>query len=311
VTTSSTTPQSAPISALEPFDDPTEIVKATAPGVYPWVDRNGNPAGVPVVAFMNRAKTRQTTGKSELAPVIPMNDALNRIIVSMVMTGELHGFPIRYLLGLGLDTTKLTPGIFLRADDAISKEHQVLIGTLEAAQLVPFINEAEFLINQIATVSRTPLPTQMGGDNQSGEALKQREVGYLRKIGRYQVKGGNSWEDTVAVARDLKAAFGKEQPPKFKRSSTNWAPAEVRNDTEIVDNAIKVREDVGSKEFLRLIAPVYDYDEQDIERIEAEKQQQQSSTLEGVMSRMPNFGSFEETPLLPETAGVNGAGEPV
>jgi hypothetical protein len=36
----------------------------------------------------------------------------------------------------------------------------------------------------------------------------------------------------------------------------------VRNDVEVIDNAVKVRDDVGQREFLRLIGSVFGYDEQ-------------------------------------------------
>lgn len=244
-----------------------------------WLDRSGTPIGVPVVAFRNRARPRQTTGMSEIAGIIPLQDALNRTLVSMVMTAELSAFMIRYLFGVKIASGALTPGMFLQTSEVIDKDDQIVVGSFEQAQLVPFISQAEFLIDQIGTISRTPLPRQMGGDTQSGEALKQRETGLLGKVERAQVKFGNAWEDVMTLASKVQAAFGLQNPPLTSRWNCKWEDAQLRTDTEVIDNAIKVKDLVGEEETLRLIAPVYNYDEAKIKQLIQDKQSELSRRL--------------------------------
>lgn len=250
----------------------------------PWLTRTGAPIGVPIVEFTNK--------RSELSPVIPMQDALNRTLVSMVMTGELTAFQIRIALGFD-PPPKVTPGMWVViGKEGLTKDQLVDAKVLEQGQIVPFINQAEFLINQIATVTRTPIPAAMGGDNASGEALKQREIGLLGKIKRFHVRGGNSWEDVMSMAARLQSAFGTTQPPATDRWWTRWEDAELRNDSEIIANANAVRELVGDRETLRLVANVYDYDDTDIDRILDERAAQTVSALNALMASQPNYNQF-------------------
>lgn len=259
--------------ALKPLGDPEA-----------WVGRDAQQIGVPVVAF--------GAGRSELAPVIPMQDALNRTLVSMVMTGELTAFQIRIALGFD-PPAKVTPGMWVViGKEGLSKDQIVDAKVLPQGQLVPFISQAEFLINQIATVSRTPIPAAMGGDNASGEALKQREVGLLGKIRRFHVRGGNSWEDVMTMAAAVQRAFGRRQPPASDRWWTRWEEAEMRNDAEVVANALSVRELVGDRETLRLVANVFDYDDSDVDRVLKERDAQTAQALSALMANQPNFDRF-------------------
>lgn len=257
-----------------------------------WADNQNKAVGVPIIAFRNRARAGSWQGISELASVIPLQDALNRTLVSMVMTGELTAFQIPYIIG-AKPPAKLTPGMIIAlGEDGVKNDQKVEIGVLEQGQLVPFISQAQFLIDQIGTVSRTPLPEFMGGEVESGEALKQREVGLLGKVKRFQVKGGNAWENVLALAAQVQAAFGTKKPPTSKRWNTTWEEATIRNNREVIDNAVKVREAVGEKEFLRLIAPVYGWDEAKIEAILAYKAIEQAQALAAMGGNQPEFGGF-------------------
>lgn len=236
---------------------------------------------IPVFHFRNRAKTKQTLGISEMTAAIPMQDALNRTLVSMIMTAELTAFGLRKARGF-VPPADLAPGkwiYFGQDEDDSGRLSAMDAGMMEQGELVPFINQAQFVIDQIGTVTRTPLPGQMGGDAQSGEALKQREVGLLGKIGKFQVKAGNSWEDALALAHKVETAFGTKKPPKSARWQCRWTDAQVRNDAEVIANALAVKDMVGEMEFLRLIAPVYGYDEVKIEALMREKREQAAANL--------------------------------
>jgi hypothetical protein len=275
---------------LTPLAEPGQ----SAPGVTPWVDKSGKPIGmVPVVAVVNRAKTHRKTGISELAAVIPLNDALNRTLVDMIMTSGLTAFQIRYAFGFDPGDAVEPGGWIIANKDGLTKEQQVQVGTLEQGQLAALLDHALFLIDQIGEVSQTPLRTAMGSDAQSGEALKQRESGLLSKVRRFQVKGGNAWEDVMAVAATLQAAFGTANTGWAKtRWAAVWKDAQVRNDAEVIANAMLVREVVGDEETLHLIAPVYGWDDAHIQQILASKQAQTSRALAALANSTPNFGAF-------------------
>lgn len=256
---------------------------ATLIKTVPWL-----PGVVPVVHFRNRGKTRQMLGRSELKMAIPLQDALNRNLVSMVMTAELSAFQIRTAIGF-VPPADVAPGMWIIAggDEGVNREQVVEIGTLDQASLVPFIDQANYLIEQIATVTKTPMASMMGGDSQSGEALKQRESGLLGKIRRFQTRIGNSWEDVITLADAIQAAYGVELVPAAERYSSKWRDAQVRNEGEIVSNALALRDVTGDREVLRRVG----YGAAEIEQIMQEKA---AEAVAGITQMsLPGFEQFD------------------
>lgn len=254
----------------------------------PWRMRDNSPIGVPIIAFPNR---KPGHGVSELASIIPLQDSLNRSLIDMIMTSGLTAFQIKVALGFEPPDT-VAPGDWVVVPAADAGQHAPDAKVLAQGQLVPFISQCQFLIDQIGTISRTPLPTHMGGDTQSGEALKQREVGLLGKVERYQVRGGNQWEDTVALMARVQQAYGTVQPPPAAtRWTCKWKNAEKRSDSEVIDNALKVADRVGDEEFLRLIAPVFDYDDAKIQQLVAAKAQARDEALARMAQQVPQFSA--------------------
>lgn len=279
--------------------------------VLPWKMRDGQPIGVPVIPFVNRGNEQ---GLSEIENAIPLQDALNRTLISMVMTAELTAFQIRYAIGFN-PPADITPGSFVKvyvssnSPDAEQIEwfKSIQIGALEAGSLTGLLEQARYLKDGIGRITRTPAPEFMGGDSASGEALKQREIGLLGKIRRFQVKAGNAWEDALKLARNVQAAFGVELPPEIKRARCRWKDPEIRNDKVTIENAMLVSDKIGDKEFLRLIAPVYGYDEAKIDEILEEREEQSQTQMTRAVNALPGFGQFDGLINAP----LNGANESV
>lgn len=259
--------------------------------------------GVPVVPFVNRGKRRAMMGTSEIAAVIPLQDALNRTLVSMLMTGELTAFQIKIAQGF-TPPDDVTPGMWITIVDGdnagLPRDRVFDAKVLEQGQLVPFISQAQFLIEQISTVSRTPLPLLLGTSNVSGETLKQMESPLIGKVNGAQVRAGNSWEDLMGMAQRVQAAYGREQPPAAERWTTQWQPAASRNETMTIDNALKLREIVGDRETLRQLGVVYNYDNDKIAALLEEREQQASAQLAQLAGNVPGIGALQ----LPELAGL-------
>lgn len=261
-------------------------------GEAEWVDNAGRALGVPLFHLRNKRRTGRFYGRSEIANVVPLQDALNRTLVSMVLTSELTAFQVRVARGFD-PPANLSPGMWVViGPDGLSNEQVADASVMEQGQIVPFISQADWIINQIGTISRTPLPSMMGGDSQSGEALKERENGLLEKVQVFSVRNGNVWEDVMAFAHRLAGVFGSVLPPVATRWTCRWRQAEIRNRTEIIDNALKVRESVGEKEFLRLIAPAYGYDPDKIAALMAEVAAQQAERLAALAGNLPGFSEF-------------------
>jgi hypothetical protein len=265
---------------------------------------------VPIVHYKNKSTRYNNHGTSELKNIIPLQDTLNATNVSMVSTSQLTGFPIRWGIGFEMPAA-LTPGMWIQIGASpVASDQRVELGTLEQGEILPFVQQAQFTIMQIATISRTPIPELVNADSAaSGEALKQRESGLLGKIRRCHVSFGNSWEDLLDLTAKIQEAYGGDKPPPYKSLSARWESGEVRNDTEVIDNALKVWDKVGDKEGLRLIAPVFDYDEAKIEQILEEKAEQTEQEMQQMTDMMggsaPAFGNPANGKPRPAFAGAN------
>jgi hypothetical protein len=255
-----------------------------------WTDTKGSAIGVPVVHFKNRASTYAWHGESELVNAIPLQDVLNRTITSMVMTSELSAFQIRVARGF-TPPPQVQPGMWLIiGGEGLEKDTLADASVLQQAELVPFIEQSNFVIEQIGSVTMTPIPSAMGTSASSGEALKQREVGLIGKVRRAQTRFGNGWEDVVKLSSRLQDTYGTKKAPESTLWRTKWQDASPRNDGDVIANAMAVRDVVGDAEVLRLIAPVYNYDEKKIRELMSEKDEAAANALGN--TGLPGFKQF-------------------
>jgi len=260
------------------------------PALWPRV--NGELMGVPVRHLPNRPKSYSERGISEIENAIPLQDMLNRTLYSMVMTAELTAFQIKYAAGF-TPPAGITPGMWITiGGDGLTKDDVWEVGALEQGSIVPFIEQAKWLTSEMGKITRTPSPEFMGGDSASGEALKQREISLLGKVKRFQISGGNFWEDVIALAHRVETAYGKALPP-YARFNCKWTNAEIRNDTAVVESAVKAAPYMGQRETLRQLAPVYGWDGTDIDRIMQEKQEDAAASLSGVVGDASDFSNID------------------
>lgn len=288
-------------------------------GYLAWMD-GSDPLGVPVVPFPWNKSGRKEHGTSALASSIPLNDALNRSMHSMVMVAELTAFATAVSKGIEIPPG-LTPGMSLHiglgeviaalggqsaADpSAVAAVMNALdVKRIEPGTISPFIEQATFLIDLIAMISRTPVRTLMGGSTQSGEALKQREVGLLGKVKKAHTRLGNAWEDAVAMAHKLESVFATKKPPEILRFTCRWDDPEVRNDDEYIKTVKEVADYVSEKETLRLVGKVYDYDDKKIMAILKEKREDSESS-NGLPRQIEDFRSLVVPDVQPDAQPVN------
>ena len=282
---------------LEPIDEPMAVT-----GV------DGAAGGIPLVRF-----SRKQTAKSELNNVLPQQQALNRSIVDLVMASLLTGFSFMWAKGWTPDK-KLTPGMIMAAaltdangraivpqNEEQGKAMQAMLSGLDLKRIEPgdlsqIIKGAQFFIEQIGIVSSTPLPNMMGGDSQSGDALRQRDIRLLGKITSAQVRFGNAWEDVVNMAARLQRQFpgSGSQSPELGRLNAKWKSGEIRNNTDILA-MFKLLNDAGyERAALRLLSQstLADFDEQQIDMMINEKATDVGRTLANAASSLPGFDQF-------------------
>jgi hypothetical protein len=291
--------------------------EADQDAVSAWMTLTGESVGLPVFHLVNRKRAGRTSGASDIEQVIPLQNALNRTLYSMVMSEELSAFMIRMAKGFE-PPTAAQPGSWLKVGHSqveggpiVPPSNEVEAAALNAvtalsldqAELAPFLDVARWLKTEISFVSRTPAPELMGSDSASGEALKQREIGLLGRVRRFQVKAGNVFEDAVRFAARLETVYGVRAVPPLDDLMCRWESPAVRNDTETVTNATTVGDRVSKREFLRMIAPVYGWNEEKIDAILAEMDEDAAGAAQLARDTFqPPYGPVEpEAPDQPAT----------
>lgn len=274
------------------FDDDNGLqAREETPTV--WTDQTLGALGVPVVHFRNRWRTGQTLGKSELTSAIPLQDALNMTMLSMVANCLLTAFGLRKAKGFRAPEN-IAPGNFIEFGADV--EDAALLAAMDVdlikqSEMGPFIEQANWIIEQKGNVTRTPLPIQMGGDNQSGEALKQRENGLLGKIGQFQVRGGNSWEDTFTMLHKIETAFANKKPAETLRWDCKWKDAQLRNDAEEIASALAIGKELGAEIMVEELARVKNWDKEKQEKILQGLQGRQEKMINAALVAQQNFKS--------------------
>ncbi len=229
-----------------------------------------NPYGrVPMFHFANRGKI-DGFGRSELADVIPLQDALNKAIADMLVAMEFVALPQRWATGLETDideTTGKPKPLFVPGADRVwaTAGTETRFGQFEAANLSQFLEVQEKFRKEIATVSNTPIHFLQppSGDWPSGESLKTAESEFIAKVQHKQIRFGNVWEDVIGFA--LRIA-GKGNGVRL---SALWRDPTPRNELDAANVAV-LKSQVGVSE--RQLLREFGYSEDQIERMEQERE---------------------------------------
>jgi hypothetical protein len=156
-----------------------------------------NPYGV-IPVFHFRSNRRRA--KSQLANVIEVQDAVNKLLADMMVAAEFGAFPQRYVISsAGIANLKNNPNAIwvLVASDLGVQATQA--GQFVATDLQNYLNAINKLSADIGIITRTPRHYfyQQGGDP-SGEALIAMEAPLNKKTVRVQATLAPTWRDLAA-----------------------------------------------------------------------------------------------------------------
>ena len=166
-------------------------------GWHPY-DADGEPSvqphrmgRVPVVPFGG--------GRSDLADVVPIQDALNKASYDLLVGMEFTAMQQRYVTGL--DQVEYDPATGRMRDPFgpgglwIVGNPDAKFGTLEAGDLAQMGGVSDSWRQAAARVARVPLHYLVqGGEFPSGEALKTAEAPFAAKLASLAEEFGESWE---------------------------------------------------------------------------------------------------------------------
>jgi len=209
----------------------------------PWLDKEGLPIGIPIIHFRNNQGS-DDFGMSELSSITPLQDALNKSLIDLVIIEDYMGWPQRYTLNAKLSEIQpIAPGIVwnIKSDESAELPGSTTVGQFQAGDPDKIIAAIDKIVDHISTISRTPRHyLEMSGGAPSGEALKTSESGLVNKATSRKVSHGNSWEDVIHMAMNLQNVFGAESVPgpDDVQLETLWEDSESRNEKEHLESLI-------------------------------------------------------------------------
>lgn len=218
------------------------------PWPLPWVDRDGEPLGVPVVHFPYNPGG-SFFGKSELKDLIPPQNALNKCVIDELAAADVAGFNWPWLTGDTIgDDVAIGPGRLLFAENPEAK-----FGSIPATDLTGLSALVEKYVQRMAQISRIPLSYfQVTGAIASADTQKADDTGLISKAEKAAVRFGNGWESVMSMARKLHNVFGDGPELDEMMIQTQWASFE-RVDKQEADKKTAETQEIKARTFDLLV----------------------------------------------------------
>jgi len=203
-----------------------------------------NPLGVvPVVPLHNRPRLLQP-GVSEIAKVIPIQNAINKLVMDMIVASEFGAAPQRWATGLEVPKDPITgqpQEVFKTMLDRLwtTKNKDVRFGEFGATDLTNFTKGIELLVQHIASQTRTPPHYfYLSGQFPSGESIKSAETGLVAKTRRKMRHFGEGWEEVMRLSF---LVIGDRRRASVTDSEVIWRDPESRSEAQHMDAVIKLK----------------------------------------------------------------------
>jgi hypothetical protein len=220
-----------------------------------------NPIGeVPVVEIQNRP-TLKGDPVSEIAAVIPMQDAINLLWAYLFLAADYASMDARVVLGSGppmipiIDQKPDSPTFGQKVGEKPVemkelREKRLLyltdpdakIDSWKAAQLNIFTDTIDIAVGHISSQTRTPptyLVSKTGMSNVNGDGLKASEIGLNKKVGEFWTFAGPSLRE---VNRLIALAMGdKELAMATRLAKVDHMNPEIRSEAQLADMLVKLK----------------------------------------------------------------------
>lgn len=251
-----------------------------------------NPYGiVPAFHFANKAVYRP--GISELKDVMPIQDALNKSIMDMMVAMEYSAYRQRYIIGIEPEVDEITgepvdSNVRNYGPDRMmgvpGEKSEVEVGEFQSTDLQQFISVSDKFRSECARVSGTPLHYFFitSGDFPSGEAIKSAEARFVAKIKKRQEDWGPVWARAMGFAQSI-----TESLPDEYEITPQWSDPQPRSESESADIAVKKKAIGVSRSQLLKEAG---YDDEEIDRMlqETDEYEAAQAALKAISSGPDN-----------------------
>ncbi len=183
-----------------------------------------------------------TYGRSDLAPIIPLQDRLNLTIANQAVAEEFQSFRQRWATGIQAavdpETGEYIHPFSSGADRLWIAGENAAFGEFSAADLEQFETVIEGHEVRIARTARVPLHYLVQtGTPPSGEALKTAEAPFVAKVTARQDAFGDTWADLAMFVLGL-------QGISDAHLTTVWDGAETRDEQGELERAL-IKQNLG------------------------------------------------------------------
>lgn len=217
-----------------------------------WVQEdqtNHNRGFCSVVPLVNRPRMMKPRGTSELADVIPIADAANKMATDMMISGEYHAMPRRVWFGMSEDDFVDEHGNPLSVWEKVAGREWAteLNKGQDGADVVQFseadlrnFHETIKLLAQVASqmLALPPHYLQFAGSNPaSADAIRSSEAQLVKRVERKQRVLGGAWEQVMRIACTI---AGIEVKGDLRRLETVWRDASTPTVAQKADAAVKL-----------------------------------------------------------------------
>jgi hypothetical protein len=210
-------------------------------GQFAVVEVLENPLGVPPVVPLRNGDRLLDSGVSEMDDLIPLVDALNKVLADMMVSSEYFARPRRWATGLelaedeeGNPVNPITEGNRMM----VSEAPETKFGQLQAADLASYEASVRVILGQIMAVSA--LPAHYVGvlteTPTSADSMRAAEASLAARAEARKAQFGRAWEE---VAR-LMVAVRTGAPVEGLDVHVNWADTSTRSIAQEADAAVKL-----------------------------------------------------------------------
>lgn len=204
---------------------------------------------VPMVRLLNRGRMLKKLGVSEFADVIPIADAANKMATDMMISGEFHAMPRRWVFGMSeedfqdedgnpLSTWEQIAGRIWATDKAPG---EVAAGQFPESDLAVFHNTIRMLAQVAAQMLALP-PHYMSftTDNPaSADAIRSSEAQLVKRAERKQRTFGAAWKQVMRIWHRIDSGGWD---PRLMRLQTVWRDAATPTKAQSADAAVKLNQ---------------------------------------------------------------------
>ena len=253
-------------------------------GAEPWPLPNPMKV-VPIVEVPNRPQLRGEP-VSEIAGVIPMQNAINLLWAYLFFAADYASMPARVLLGASppmrqilnevgeiVGKEPLTMAQLNESRFAVFSGENAKIDQWDPAKLDVFTEVIEIAVGHISSQTRTPptyLVSKVGMSNVNSEGLKASEIGLVKKVVEFQTFATPAMREVfrlIALARN-DSSLAEE----VRLSTIVWRNPEIRSEGQLADMLVKKKAIGYPLEYLMELDGVDPYDMQRVkEMIKAEQ----------------------------------------